>query len=279
MITSVDTNKLRSLIESFHNLTGMKVAVFNTDFQAVLSYPENESVFCTMMRKNKDFCDSCHASEKRLCIKCAKEQRVIIEKCHAGLTEVIAPLSNGISIIGYIMFGQITNAEDRDGFVADVLARCKKYKAPEEALKNAAMTVPYYTDKQAQDAAAILNALGVYIVFEKIVYTKEKSLAWKITEYIKNNPGKDLSAETLCKLFSVSKSTLYKELRPYLPDGMAGFIKNVRIDAAKELLSGSELPVWEIARVTGFSDADYFLRVFKKETGISAGKYRKERQG
>ncbi len=279
MITSVDTDKLHSLIESFHNLTGMKVAVFNTDFQAVLSYPENESVFCTLMRKNKEFCDSCHASEKRLCMECAKRQTVIIEKCHAGLTEVIAPLSNGISVIGYIMFGQITNIEDRESFQSEVLRRCKKYEADEIKLIAAAATVPYYSNKQAQDAAAILNALGVYMVFEKIVYAKEKPLAWEITEYIKDNLDKNLSAERLCRLFSVSKSTLYKELRAYIPGGVAEFVKNLRMEKAEALLLGSEKPVWEIAQEVGFSDTDYFLRVFKKETGIPAGKYRKERQG
>lgn len=278
MITGIDTEKLQSLVESFYNLTGIKVAVFNTDFQAILSYPEKESVFCTMMRKNKDFCESCHKSEKRLCMKCAKEQKVIIEKCHAGLTEVIAPLSNGVSVIGYIMFGQITNVSDRESFVRDVLSLCCGYGVAEEELKSVAKTVPYYSDKQAQDAAAILNALSVYIVFERLVYTKEKPLAWEITEYIKNNLDKDLSVEELCKRFSLSKSTLYKTMKAYIPGGVADFVKSLRIERAKALLFEAQMPVWQVAKESGFHDTDYFLRVFKKETGIPAGKYRKKRQ-
>lgn len=279
MITSIDTEKLYSLIKSFHNLTGIKVAVFNTEFQALLSYPENESVFCTLMRENEEFCDGCHASERRLCIACQERQTVIIEKCHAGLTEVIAPLSNGISIIGYIMFGQITNVADRDAFAADVLSRCGKYNVDTEQLLSAIKTVPYYSDRQAEDASRILNALGVYIVFDKIVYAKEKPLAYEITEYIKNNLEKNLSVATLCREFSVSKSGLYKELRPYMPEGIAEFIKTQRLEKAASLLAHSEKPIWEIAQESGFSDADYFLRIFKKEKGVSAGRYRKERQG
>ena len=278
MITGIDTEKLRGLIESFHNLTGIKVAVFNTDFESVLSYPVNESVFCTMMRADKSFCEGCHESEKRLCMECAKRQTVLIEKCHAGLTEVIAPLFNGVSVIGYIMFGQITNVENREEFVNEVLFRCKKYGFSEKELDGAARTVPYYSDKQARDAAAILNALAVYIVFDKLVYTKEKPLAWEITDYIKNNLEKNLSAEVLCKNFSISKSTLYKELKPYIAGGIAEYVRDLRLKKAEELLANSKMPIWKVAKEVGFSDTDYFLRVFKKETGISAGRYQKERQ-
>lgn len=57
------------------------------------------------------------------------------------------------------------------------------------------------------------------------------------------------------------------------------FILNRRIGRAKELLIDTDLPIKTIAHELGFADANYFSRLFRKETGIAARDYRRaERQ-
>ena len=93
-------------------------------------------------------------------------------------------------------------------------------------------------------------------------------------DYISAHLDKDLSVGTLCRKFGVSRAALYKLSKSYMPDGIAEFIKNARLARAAELLKKSDEPVWRIAESVGFSDKDYFLRLFKKKYGIPAGKYR-----
>ena len=61
-----------------------------------------------------------------------------------------------------------------------------------------------------------------------------------------------------------------------MPGGIAEFIKNERIEKACNLLLQSDMTSAMIADSVGFSDPDYFLRVFKKVKGMSALNYRKK---
>lgn len=275
MITKTDSKKLEKLIESFYNLTHIKVAVYDADFDEILAYPKRDAELCEMVKKNKSSCFECDKSTHRLCAKCALKQTVMVEKCHAGLTEVLAPLSDGVSIIGYIMFGQITNEKNREIFEKNVLERCKKYNLPKDDVLEALSKIQYFSDKEIEDVSKILNALAVYIAYEKIVYSDEMSMVHEVIRYIRGNLGEDLSVATLCKKFFLSKTEMYKITKSYMPDGVASFVKNERIKKASDMLMHTDKPVWKIAEEVGFSDVDYFLRVFKREKGISAAKYRK----
>ena len=48
-----------------------------------------------------------------------------------------------------------------------------------------------------------------------------------------------------------------------------------RIQKAKELLLDDKLSIEEVAEKVGYNDYFYFLKSFKKNTGISPSKYRK----
>lgn len=273
---NIDTKKLLELIEAFYNLTGVKVAIHNTDFKEILSYPKEHSKFCSLMRSNKEGACACNKSDEERCRKCENEKALIVEKCHAGLTEVIAPLSNGVSVIGYIMFGQITNEENTEFFKNDILARCKKYKFDENELLKAMDDILYYSDKQISDLSRIINALASYIIYSKLAFKTEQPVIISIIEYISEHLAEDLTVGSLCERFYVSKTELYKISRPFMPDGIADFIKKQRINKACDLLLYTDKPLSKIAEEVGFREETYFRKVFKKEKGISAIRYRFE---
>ncbi len=53
------------------------------------------------------------------------------------------------------------------------------------------------------------------------------------------------------------------------------YMKNCRIDKAKELLCGTELKLGEIAKQVGYTDPKYFSKVFKDVTGMLPTEYRR----
>ncbi len=53
------------------------------------------------------------------------------------------------------------------------------------------------------------------------------------------------------------------------------YMKNYRMNKAKELLIGTSLKLYQIAEKTGYSDPKYFSRVFKETTGQLPADYRK----
>lgn len=274
MITKADKSKLSPLIEAFYNLTGIKVALFDANLNKIFSYPEKDSPFCVLIQE----CGSetvCQKSTEELCKRCSLCSSPLTHKCHAGLTEVVTPLTSGSDVIGYIMFGQITSEADREKFIDEVKEKCKKYGIDEKILISEAEKLPYYSEKEIDDAAKILKALAGFIVYENIIYQANLNEAQRILGYISENLDKDLSASHLSKKFYLSKSELYKITAPYTGGGIAAYVKAKRIEAAKELLEKTTKSTLEIAASVGFSDLNYFLRVFKKEVGESAASYRK----
>ncbi len=60
---------------------------------------------------------------------------------------------------------------------------------------------------------------------------------------------------------------------------VGAWIGIARIHRAKRLLSGTRMPVIDVAAAVGFEDQSYFSRLFKKETGMTPLAFRKQMQG
>ena len=52
------------------------------------------------------------------------------------------------------------------------------------------------------------------------------------------------------------------------------YLTMVRMENAKELLSNPQLKVHHVAEQVGYSNDDYFSKIFKQVTGLSPTKYR-----
>lgn len=266
MILKIEIEDLYDIMKSFYEITGIKTAVYNTELEEILTYPPENSDLCKEIRKKHEC--GCEKSNRELFEKCKQCDNVVIKKCHAGLTEAAAPIKDNGIIVGYMMYGQITNEPNS----------LKKDNPPLYATYDERLVsnIKYYSDSQIKAVSKLFDALTSYIMLKHYVYTTEKSVICLVMEYINQNLNTDLSVSALCKRFGISRSELYKLSKPYMPDGIAEFVKSCRLHRAAELLKKTEKPVWEIAEAVGFSDKDYFLRVFKHHFGISSGAYRKK---
>jgi len=57
--------------------------------------------------------------------------------------------------------------------------------------------------------------------------------------------------------------------------GVTDYVKECRSARARELLSETALPVCAVAERVGYTDTNYFTKVFKKATGKPPSKWRK----
>lgn len=101
---------------------------------------------------------------------------------------------------------------------------------------------------------------------------KNKSRIGFAVDYIKNNLHQKLSIDSIAKLTYVSKSNFFKMFKDELGTSPNEFILQARINRAKELLTHQN-SIKETAYQTGFSDTNYFTRVFKQLVGITPKTY------
>jgi len=57
------------------------------------------------------------------------------------------------------------------------------------------------------------------------------------------------------------------------------YIAKQKLELAKRMLVDTDLPVGEIANRLSYSNAQNFIRLFKKHMGITPGQFRKQNKG
>jgi AraC-like DNA-binding protein len=100
---------------------------------------------------------------------------------------------------------------------------------------------------------------------------KNKSRIGFVVDYIKESPS-EISIDSIAKLAYVSKSNFFKMFKDEFGTSPNDFILQERINRAKELLA-SQNSIKETAYQTGFSDTNYFTRVFKQLVGVTPKSY------
>ena len=64
--------------------------------------------------------------------------------------------------------------------------------------------------------------------------------------------------------------------KPHYYRTLDEYVKNMRINVAKTLLTGTDLSVYEIALQIGFNYSNYFYRVFQEMENTTPIQYRKQ---
>ncbi len=86
--------------------------------------------------------------------------------------------------------------------------------------------------------------------------------------------NQNLNFTSLAEEFSVSPSQLSKIFKRESGKTMKQYLTDVRISKAKEFLLNTNSSILDIGMSIGFTDYYYFLRVFKKETGLTPSEFR-----
>lgn len=96
----------------------------------------------------------------------------------------------------------------------------------------------------------------------------------KIVDYIGSNLDRELTPRKLARLVRVSPSHMGYLFKIEMGMSIAGFVKNQRLEKARELLETTSLSVKEIRVRAGVTDRSHFARDFKKAYGDTPRAYR-----
>ena len=273
---TLNTQKLLELMNDFYLLTGIKIAIFDNAYNEILSYPESHCHFCALMHNNPATKTKCLESNERSFQKCRKTETLEIYHCHAGLVEATAPLIDNNVVIGYIMFGQISDFDSQEELAKKIGSVIEHYNLTVPIEKSDIYSITPKSSEQILAAAKILEACTFYVLLTDMVSLRRQNFMNNVNTFLMEHLSEDLSIERLMDEFQVSRNKLYDSTTSYLGVGIAEHIRNLRINEAKRLLIETTLPIHVISDKVGFNDYNYFCRIFKKMAGIPAKQYRKQ---
>ncbi|MDD7389893.1 MAG: response regulator [Lachnospiraceae bacterium] len=97
----------------------------------------------------------------------------------------------------------------------------------------------------------------------------------RVQYYICTHLNENLSTDTLAGKVYLSPGYLSYIFKKETGMNLSRYIRECRMEKAKELLSGTSMKIVQICREVGFSNVSYFCQSFREYCGVSPEKYRK----
>lgn len=100
------------------------------------------------------------------------------------------------------------------------------------------------------------------------------SVVDNIIHYINGNIHEEITLQTISEKFTINPSYLSRVFKAATEQGFVKYVTGLKVAKAQELLREGSMDIADIAHGLGFSDQQYFNRVFKKSTGMTPNEAR-----
>lgn len=138
----------------------------------------------------------------------------------------------------------------------------------------------YYSSKMADTITQtiLIELTNQYLT--KVTHTGDHdSKVQQIADWIRANMSAELSIQDISDHFEVSQDYLSRQFKKEFGQNLRDYLINLKISVAKVLLIQTTLPIKVISELSYYIDEKYFIRIFKKRTGLTPNKYRKAFSG
>lgn len=114
--------------------------------------------------------------------------------------------------------------------------------------------------------------------FGKIIADKKNRSQLPIRmakQYVQENYNRQVSLEDVAEAINLSPAYLSTMFKKEMGINFSDFLISCRMEAAKELLKTTDLPIAEVSEQVGYTDSRYFSKTFNKVVGLKPSVYRK----
>ncbi|TXD85204.1 helix-turn-helix transcriptional regulator [Subsaximicrobium wynnwilliamsii] len=105
---------------------------------------------------------------------------------------------------------------------------------------------------------------------------KELQTIRRQVEKIVEEPSKNYSLSSISRISGLSQAKLQEGFKFLYGKTVTEYIRHVRLEEARELISTSDLNISEIVYSIGFTSRSYFSKIFKEKYDVTPNDFRKE---
>ncbi len=142
----------------------------------------------------------------------------------------------------------------------------QKYTQLSSASKSADMQTRYQIEMIVELTKAVRN--------HKLSLDRFSAPIQRVLEYINLHLGDHISNEDLAAAASMSVSHLARQFKKETGETMTEYAASMRCKKAADLLKKTNLPIQEISSYVGYSDNNYFVKVFRKIYNMTPTEFR-----
>lgn len=104
----------------------------------------------------------------------------------------------------------------------------------------------------------------------------EEQVIRRIKEYIELNIHQELTRENIAAAVYLNPDYTARLFKRKTGQSLNDYIQNKRINLARQLLAGTDMPVGDLAVALGYSSFSHFTKLFKSIEGVTPSDYRKQ---
>lgn len=286
-------HEIPEILGAIRSLTGLGLCLYDLndyfEYNAIgfRKTTGHYCAFCNAAKALPNGRHACNDSDRREAVEFAHDYRsIFLHQCRMGLYEMVIPIMNRDRILGIFFLGQCRIKERSDEAV--ITERASAAGGDPTAFLEMYRQLPEVSESMLTSWSRIL-----YYSFRGLAETKGDGLTPlmellsrqnrraddRIAGYIDANFAQPLSLSVIAKALYLNPSYAAHVFRRERHCTVTQYIMQTRILRARELLLTTDLPVSNIAINTGFLDANYFARVFRRQTGQSPTEFRRKNAG
>lgn len=263
---------LETIIQELYNISGFRITLLDADKKHIYAYPDNLSAFCGLIQSRPDSYKKCCECDAAALEQAEKTGEAYIYQCYLGLYEAVAPLYHFGVLSGFLMMGQ--SLDDSEGSLHFTLQAALPFIKDKYVLQQAALGIPIRTQSQILSCISIMEICAAYITLSNRLNRSTENLASKISEYVMLNYSSKITIDQLCNYFYCSRATITSTFKRSFRCSVNEYLTQIRLKKSKELLKNSTESILVIADKCGFSDQNYYAKVFRRAFGMTPSQYR-----
>jgi len=125
----------------------------------------------------------------------------------------------------------------------------------------------------------IATADGKELLSSQVVQNKinqgDSNRLNKVYQYVLDNSSRKITLDDVASIANFAKPAFCRYFKQRVNKTFIQFLNEIRVGHACRLLIKDDLPVADACFMTGFNNISYFIKQFKRQTGLTPLKYRR----
>lgn len=133
----------------------------------------------------------------------------------------------------------------------------------------------FYRIRQSHDVGYIADFMSrILLPDSNVLSSPHHALSDQIHEFIMTRLHQGVTLKDVSQHFGYSQKYCSNVFRSHMGESFTLYVKRIRLQTAKRLLSHSDRTIGDVAQTIGFQNQFSFSHFFKKETGVSPRRFR-----
>lgn len=258
------TPKIYNFIKSAENIIGLPLCFHDmlNESGLPLEYRTHSTHACRFYKYKENHERECiNFDVKEVRKKIIVNPEGMILKCPFGFWQIAVPVFKYEAFVGVL-------------FAGPCFLQNKKNVKIDQAFK---IPVSTYNLSELKKRQVVLSALALKLgnILKGKVRPKKKNRSEIINNYIMENYEREICLNEIAKLINISESRCSHLIKEIFGCSLPNLVNFIRLKAAAELLQTTDFNITEVSRFSGFTDSNYFTKLFKKQFSVTPSQYRK----